>query len=478
MRAAIVAGIVALASSTPALAQDRPSEDEMFGDAPAKKDEPKPAPSGQGPASHDDEIFGAPSAAPSPENPSIMAREEEALAIGGQLFLRLNDTYRDGMSVSDTELSSPSLADVFADVRPNDRVRGFAQVRLSYDFTVTDGEKNQITGQTAQQFTFDLDQMWMKFDIGRVAYITAGRQHIRWGTGRFWNPTDFVNTEVRNSVDFFDNRLGVNLIKVHFPFEQLGWNLYLLGVLDGVDVLNKSGVAARAEFSVGPGELALSSLVKNNAPLRFGIDASAGVWLFDLRAEATLQRGLDTPRFEGDLDFTKGTLPSEQKGTDNDWFFRGVFGGDFTLKYNDQDNIIIGGEYFYNQAGYDSASIYPFLALKGAFTPLYLGKHYVGAYLVAASPLHAWTNTFKDTSLTLSTLTNISDGSYLSRLDIQQVFLTNLTVNVFGAVHYGNEGELKLGVHIPKIPAVPALANGVDIADELVDVGVALRVSL
>jgi hypothetical protein len=234
-------------------------------------------------------------------------------------------------------------------------------------------------------------------------------------------------------------------------------------------------VAARAEFVAGPAEIALSSLVKKDAPLRFGVDASAGVWLFDLRAEMTEQRGLDTKQYEGDLNFSTlpPVLPTEVKGTDDNWYFRGVFGGDLTLKYSDEDSIIIGGEYFYNQAGYDNAKLYPFLALNGAFTPLYLGKHYVGAYIVAASPF-----SFNDTTVTVSTLGNISDGSWLSRIDVAQLVLTNMTVNVFGAVHYGNTGELHLGFHLDPVPAIPSLANGVDVPADLFDAGVALRVSL
>ncbi len=466
---------LALLVAAPAFAQDadRPSEDDMFGGSSTTTDEGAPAQDApaEGGSSRDEQIFGG-GAPASIEHPDILAREENALDIGGQVFLRLNDTWRNKDSVGDTQLSSPSLADVFADVRPNDRVRGFGQVRLNYDFTVQPGQTD-LFGNEQKQFDLQLDQLWIKFDLGRVAYVTAGRQHIRWGTGRFWNPTDFINTEVRDSVDFFDTRLGVNLIKVHFPFEALGWNLYLLGVFDGVDVLNDSGVAARAEFVVGPGEIALSSLVKKDAPLRFGFDASAGIWLFDVRAEGTVQRGLDQKKFEGTLDFANGKVPTEVAGTDDQWFARGVVGADLQLKYSDEDSILIGGEYFYNQAGYSNAKLYPFLALNGAFTPFYLGQHYFGAYVSLPSPL-----SFNDTSITVSTLGNLSDGSYLSRLDVQQLFLTNLTVNVFGAVHWGNPGEMKLGVDIPAVPTIPALANGLTIEPPIVDVGAALRVSL
>jgi hypothetical protein len=474
----------ALAFAVEVRAQDPSDEDptasreeQMFGEAPPETPDPAPQANEPAPgAARDDAIFGDEDADqrrldPAVESPGLMERAEQALVVGGQLFLRLNGQLREEQTLGEMPLTSPSLADVFMDVRPTDRLRGFAQVRFTYDFTVDEGERN-LFGQEQQQFQLLLDQLWVKLDLGRVAYVTAGRQRIRWGTGRFWNPTDFVNQDIRNSVDFFDQRLGVNLLKVHFPFEQLGWNLYLIGSFDGIDTLDDSGVGARGEFLFGETELAISTLVKKDAPLRVGIDASAGIWLFDVRAEATLQRGLGRRRFEGELDFSEGRFPVEVD-TDDDWFFQGVFGGDLTLKYTDQDTIILGGEYFYNQTGYADAKLYPFLALNGAFVPLYLGQHYVGLYAVAPGPFR-----FNETNLTLSTLANLSDGSALTRLDVQQTVLTYLTFNVFAAAHWGRQGELKLGFEIPPIPGVPALANGLVIPTEIVDVGLAMRISL
>lgn len=452
-------------------ASDADTEEETRSSTTASSPSGEATPSSE-PAGRDEDIFGSSNpSSPSPEQPGLIEEEETALAIGGQIFLRLNSALREDDALSDLRLSSPTLADVFADVRPTDRVRGFGQVRLSYDLTVQPGERN-LFGQELQQFQILLDQLWVKFDLGRVAYVTAGRQRIRWGTGRFWNPTDFVNQDIRNSVDFFDQRLGVNLVKVHFPFEELGWNLYLIGTFDGVDIAEDAGVAARAEFLFGETELALSSLLKQDAPVRVGFDVSSGVWLFDLRAEGTLQRGLGRPRFEGTLNFEEGEIP-EEVDTDQEWFFQGVFGGDLTLKYTDQDNVILGGEYFYNQTGYADARLYPFLALNGAFVPLYLGQHYAAGYLLLPGPFD-----FNNTNLTLSTLANLSDRSALSRLDVQQVVLTYLTVNFFVAAHWGQVGEFRLGLDIPPLPLVPGLEDGLTIPTEIIDVGVALRVSL
>jgi hypothetical protein len=51
-----------------------------------------------------------------------------------------------------------------------------------------------------------------------------------------------------------------------------------------------------------------------------------------------------------------------------------------------------------------------------------------------------------------------------------------MTFNAFVGAHMGNPGELKLGIDIPPVP--PTLPDGFTLPTEVVDVGVALRVSL
>lgn len=458
-------------------------EADMFGGedpAPPAADAGADAPPAEGPpstsdaAGRDEAIFGGPATpSPSVQNPvvGLLEEAEKFTQVGGTLFPRLNSSLREGMALQTATLTAPSLIDAFADVRPNDRLRGFAQLRFTYDPTVTPGQTNPLTGVEQKAFDLLLDQAWMKFDLGRVVFVTAGKQRIRWGTGRFWNPTDFINTDIRNSVDFFDQRVGVNLLKLHFPFEALGWNLYLIGTFDRVTTLEGAGVAGRAEFVFGEAELAVSSLVKKDAPLRFGADMSAGVWLFDVRAEGTLQRGLGRRLFEGDLDFTEGVFPTEVD-TDDEWYFQGVLGADISLKYSDVDNVVFGGEYFFNQAGYKNADLYPWLFINNAFAPLYTGQHYAAVFAAAAGP-RAWN--LQDLSLTLSTLGNLSDLSFLTRVDFQVRILQYLTWNVFTTVHYGNVGEFHIGIDIPPVPAIPPLAEGFTLENEMIDVGTALR---
>ena len=264
----------------------------------------------------------------------------------------------------------------------------------------------------------------------------------------------------------------MDLVKVHVPFEALGWNLYLIAMLNGIDVVDDTGIAARAEFVVGEAEFALSSSVQKDAPLRFGADASAGIWLLDVKGEAVLSRGIGRKLFKGTLDFDAlpPTLPEEADPDDDSWYFQGVLGAEASFKYTDLDNVNLGVEYFYNGAGYDDASLYPFLFLNSAFTPLYTGRHSGAVYASLPSPLN-----FNDLFLTISTLGNLSDLSFLSRLDVQYVLLRYVTINGFVAYHWGQVGEFKLGLEVDPIPGV--LPDGIDIPTDQLDVGVAARIN-
>src|SRR6185503_115229 len=128
--------------------------------------------------------------------------------------------------------------------------------------------------------TVVLDQLWLNFDIGRAVFVTAGRQHVKWGVSRFWNPNDLLHADRRDSLAQFDARVGESLVKLHVPWEQAGWNLYALALLENPgrsDTVGSIGGAARAEAVFGTAELGLDTVVRRNARSRFGGDLSAGL---------------------------------------------------------------------------------------------------------------------------------------------------------------------------------------------------------
>ncbi len=414
------------------------------------------------------ELFDAPSAdKKSPETESdliaqmdaYLAETDDILDIGGQIFFRLESYLYKDKAFKTHPLTAPSFVDIHFDIRPHDRLRVYTQSRINHDFTNKEDSVN-ILGQTVEPTSFELDQLWLKFDLSRTVYLTLGRQRIKWGSGHFWNPTDFINHQFRDPLDIFDKRLGVALLKAHFPLEKQGWNLYGIIDLDEVSSLGEIGGAFRAEILIRQAEISLSTAIQKDQPERFGLDISFGLWKFDMRGEIAVSHNV-APPFEKDLvqgnpTFFQSTLQTAydllRKACDrqNDWIPQAVVGAEISIKYSDQDSLLLGGEYFYNDDGYDNAELYSLLLIQGGFIPFYMGRHYASAYLLLLNP-----GTWNDTTFILSALANLSDNSYLARLDYQVKILTYLNLNLFSACHFGDNGEFNLSIDMPPPELLP-----------------------
>jgi hypothetical protein len=466
--------------------------------------------------------------APGGDRASVSDAENDPLAIGGTLYLRSIYSLAESAELLDGALSTPALLDLYLDARPTSRLRAFVKARLDHVFsapratgstlggygaclaglpdtlsgpppmdavdpadisaTLCPGvEGDDASGVVAQTRTrVRLDQLWLKFDLGRQVFFTVGQQRIKWGAARLWNPTDFINAERLDPLAIFDGRLGVPLLKVHVPFEASGGNLYALALLDQADRLGDVGGALRAEWVFGPTEITASVAGRVGAPLRLGADLSGGLGPLELRVEGAVTHGGDQRRWVGALDTEAlggqvvGWLGGEAQDraevavpTPVDqaeaWVPQVVGSVEWGVPYGDEDTLYLTAEYFYNGAGYDTADIYPWLALQGDYVPLYAGRHYAGGSLVAPRP-GAW----NDTTLLISGIGNLSDRSFVARFDMQHRALTRLTVFAFAAVHLGGEGEFHQGFELPSFPGTP----GVSVPAPLLDLGVWLSIDL
>jgi hypothetical protein len=299
----------------------------------------------------------------------VAARQDDPLSIGGLLYLRAAATWNRGVAPADWPLSAPNLVDTFLDVRPHDRVRGFVLGRLFYDPTLPPQATDLLGRTTPQSQTRGaLDQAYVNFDVDRTVFVTAGKQHVKWGVGRFWNPTDFLHPVRRDPLAQFDDRTGLAMVKAHLPWEARGWNLYGLAILEDITGVNQGpgsvgqvGGAARAEVVLGGAELAADLVAQRGHKPRFGLDGSAAIWDLDLRGELALTSGRDAPHWA----LTEGADPTQAAS----WRLveldritpQLVLGVEWSHKYSDQDALVAGLEYFFNDAGYDSARVYPVL---------------------------------------------------------------------------------------------------------------------
>ncbi len=445
----------------------------------------------------DDDIFGSGRTTVT-EDADIDARlaaADKRVTLGGQLYMRGDAHLPDPADVEgegdnpdaygpdDVAWASTNLLDLFVDARPNDRVRAYVRGRLRYDPTVVDGDIDALTGETLQQSTVGLDQLWLNFDVARRLFVTAGRQRVKWGAGRFWNPTDFLQPQHLQSLEFFDDRTGVDMVKLHLPVDRV--NLYAVADLEGVDSLDTVGGAARAELLVGLTELAASVAAGKDRPLRLGGQVTTGLWLLDLRAEVAVQHGVTAPfvtegstldgfiadAMAGKVDLDD-PFASFTESRQDDWIPQVVGGFELGLRLGDEDTLYLGGEYFFNDAGYADPDVYSLLLLTGGFSPLYLGRHYAAVYAWLPGPGRG--RPWNDWSYTLSALSNLSDGTGVVRLDTSVVVLTELTVNAYLAGYGGGDGEFHYALEIPATPGF--LDDGLDLDAPLLDVGVGATV--
>jgi hypothetical protein len=325
-------------------------------------------------------------------------------------------------------------------------------------------------------------------------FLTVGRQRLRWGSGRFFNPTDFVNRQRQNPLALFDQRLGVGLVKVHVPFERQGANLYVLADLEDAATLGQVGAAVRGEVVVGPAETALTVAYRDGSGLRGGLDVSAGVGRFDVRAEVSATWDDESAFFEGDLDLSNPVSPElpTQVDRSDELLVEAMLGADTAFKLaEDGDQLIVGVEYYYNQRGYPSDDLYPFLivaplvdlaavdqgteppfgGVESTFNPFQIGRHYVAAFASLLGP-----GRWDDSTFSLSTVGNLSDRSFVVRFDYAQVVLTYLSLRAFVNAYVGDSGVFKLGFDVPAalVPGAPEDAGTFSVVPPMFDVGVAL----
>jgi hypothetical protein len=440
-----------------------------------------------GEQARDELMLGTPGAGP---KLSDEVAPEDPLRIGGQIYLRGQVSALQGQAAGDYTLSSPSLLDVYMDVRPNDRVRGYVLGRMSFDPTLpqTADSVPDLNIGTQGGFSKDgvfggkgtrtpkavLDQMWLRFDIKHRVFVTAGRQHVRWGTGHFWMPTDYLHIQRRNPLDVFDSRTGTNMVKLHIPWEDCGCNFYAYGINENIDATStasKVAGAARVEVALGTSELGAGVFAQRGLRPKLAADLSTGIWDLDFYGEVAVRFAQDIDRVSFDRNVDSSTLslgptpassdaaalaqylgpaidklyPFAPFGSGSEVKVQATGGVSYSIKYADKDIFTLGAEYFYNGLGYNDKAVYLGLilphsqSLNEPASFFYLGRHYAGVYATAPSP-YSWDNT----TFTLSTLSNLSDHSGITRFDYSLVLLTHLRLEAFGAVHWGErKGEFR-----------------------------------
>jgi len=393
------------------------------------------------------------------------ALDDDKLQIGGLFYPRTGVFFASGRDLGDQTVTANTLIDLFLDKSgyTSDRVRMYVRGRLIY--TPTGGQTQIIPGAPVlDKYTALLDQAWIKWDVARRVYLTLGAQHVRWGTSRLWNPVEAIYAERRDPLTLFDTRTGVPMFKVHVPIERLDWNVYAIALADRAVDLSHVGAAGRLEMVLAGAAVGLTATKRKDIDPRFGVDLSTPIW---------------------DLDFT-GEVGLEKKA--DGWHTMSSAGLAYSIKYSDQDSVQFGAEYFFNPDAQSSTTAVVDKAMSWfaqgmasagdpskpkpsglPFAPFYTGRHYAALYLLLMSP-----GSWNDTTFTLSAIQNLSDKTGTVRLDCRTLVLTDITLELYGATFFGDDGEFRFYAK-----AISARAGGVEVVPRpIAQVGVNLRMSL
>ncbi|MBZ4409854.1 hypothetical protein K8640_16745 [Myxococcus sp. XM-1-1-1] len=361
-----------------------------------------------------------------PLHPSAFLKVPELLTVGGFYLQRAEvaGARRASTSATGVDPFFPALLDVYLDFKPFDGLRSFAVGRMAYD------PLDPVLSTPATS----LDRLWIYFGLFDHVFITAGRQHIKWGSSKIWNTTDFLRARNPDPLFLYDLRPGVDMVKVNVPWEEMAANLWLIGTADLLDEVTadgdrvRYGGAVRAEMALGTSELAVSGSFMEGRRPRYGVDYSIGLGRLDFNTEIALVHGADVATWERSRagGFQVRALDGLQVQASG--------GAQVELRVADTFKTVVRLEGFYNQLGSDDRELLTWVQAVGDFQPLYFGRFYGMAQVAVTAR-----NIYEPTT-TLTVMGNVGDPSYVARLDINASRLRDVTVAAYVEVPFGERG--------------------------------------
>lgn len=392
-----------------------------------------------------DEIFGGSATEETPQQETSKSPQTvpstttssfaDTLQTGGRLEWRSQSAQEQQQTFQKSSYTQLKRADIFFDSRPNPDLRSLLRLRFSEEKPAANSQAPATSCTTCVKT--EIGEFWFKWDNSDSIFYTLGKQNLKWGSGRLWNPTDFTAQAARDPFALFDSRLGQELFKIHVPSESLGFNYYAIVQFDNMRRNDDIGGALRGEFAFGGfGEAAVSFQTRQDSPIQLGLDVSSGLGPVDVYIESAFTKRQGRTFYEGKIDPSTRTLPAGKDREDET--FRQVVGGvQYTYKYSAEDNLTVGGEYFHNELGYDDRMLELYSLVKQQSTPLYAGRRYAGAYVRLTSP-----GSWNKTSFFVNSLRNLSDATSVSRLTATWTLFNDLTVEGFVSQCSGDYGEL------------------------------------
>ena len=387
------------------LAQSRPSEADLFGGGSAT-----PSPTASPSAPTGDDMAGKPH--------NLMTSVEENTQIGGTLSTEADAYLQKNTPLDQDVVSNPNILFLYLDSKLENDSRVFARIRTFYDPTgISSGNPTASSytnpygfgNGTSDNLSTQLQELRISTNLNHEVFFTIGRQKVKYGAAKFFNPTDFLNSQL---YDFFlpsDERTGVDMVKMQIPSGTS--NLYVAGLTGNPTYGNPAGGYFREEVgydSLGfleSGEISLSGYLPKGQPGRAGFDISQGV---------------------GDLDvYFEGAAGQDTTGK---WQGGYSTGAGWETRYADQQTQTITFE------GEFADFPYPMINPE-TFVTTYTSKP-LGVFSIDLASPFRWTDiTFAETNLY-----DFNGQSGYSRLDTVCQFTNRISGRVYVSAPWGSTG--------------------------------------
>lgn len=332
------------------------------------------------------------------------AKSENSFQIGGAFATQGDFSLRDDFPLKDTAVSNPNILFLYFDSKFKQDARFFARVRAFYDPTGTSGGgssgnfSNPYGASGGKNVKTSLQEFKYSANIDRKIFLTVGRQKVKYGAAKFFNPTDFLNLQPLNFFLPSDERGGVDMVKAHIPSGIA--NFYAMKMVENLAGSgNPGGSYFRGEVGydgggdlLGSGEISISGYFPRNQRARAGFDISQAVGDYDVY-------------FEG----------ATGKNSAGDWKSVCSGGAGRQIRYADRASNI--------------------LTLQGE---LFYARHLAEYGIVSISLPEP--GSLKDVTFANTHLYSFLDKSGLSRLDMIYTITPEINGMIYAAAHWGRLG--------------------------------------
>ncbi len=354
------------------------------------------------------------------EKEGLKESEEQALSknkleLGGALRHDVN-LYQFKDAAIEDFIQNPTILSLYLDSTLSGDIRGFFRGKFTYDATVDPATTSPLPGTTYSRSLSQLDEMKIQFPIEKTVFISLGIQKIKWGSGHFWNPTDFLNKQAKDLLEKEDRRTGLDLIKAHIPYNDM--NFYAIMDLGKANTTKNIGSAIRAEVpwanNLFNGEFSFSQYTKHGQATKYGVDLSMGLGPVDLIIETSKTKEVKSGRTVAGISY--------------DW------------QYSDEDFINLNFETYLNESGVTDTSEYAPLLIAQSFIPFQVAKTYYLASIYFPKP-----GRWQHSDILLMFIQNGVDHSRYSRVGYTWTGIKDLALSLFVGARSGDvSGEMRL----------------------------------